>query len=131
MILKAYWFQLVEQTGHRFRKLRDFACIVHVLKQSRNENDFLSRFHFGTNKNSEVRRGGKRMQIYHAQHPGIIFPAYKQHRTAQFRNNRNQAGNPIFPTHFSRIAWAKGAAYKAIQRMKLQKSGSECNGCCL
>ena len=34
------------------------------------------------------------IQCYHAKHPGNTYPEYKQHRTGQFRNSRNQTNLP-------------------------------------
>ena len=35
-------------------------------------------------------------------------------------------GGDLLPTQFTEIAWEKGELYKAIKRMKVQKSGDEC-----
>ena len=35
-------------------------------------------------------------------------------------------GGDLLPTQFTEIAWEKGEVYKAIKRMKVQKSADEC-----
>ena len=103
MILKTCWFQLVVRAGHAWGKginsrsrgnYTHSVWIVDAPGQSKTENGWPSWFNFGTNKNSGLGRRGRWMQFYHAKHPGNTFPEYRQHRTEQCRNSRNQMNLP-------------------------------------
>ena len=77
---------------------------------------------------------------YHAKHPGNTLPGIQaaSHRTVSQQPEPNEfadmleelfAGDPggdLLPTQFTEIAWEKGEVYKAIKRMKVQKSADEC-----